>query len=164
MPGRHGSTVVLREACAADADDILEWRNDPVTRAMSRRTEAIGQSDHLNWLTATLHMRGRLLLVAEIDATKIGMARFDELAPDTWEVSINLNPAHRGKGLSRIVLERALAAIKARRPERILAEIKPVNEVSRHVFEALGFRRTSADGIMDRFELVVRHSTGGRGR
>jgi L-amino acid N-acyltransferase YncA len=150
---RAHPTLALRKACAADAIDILAWRNDPVTRAMSRNTGVIGCDDHLQWFAAALQDPARLLLIAMAGEAKVGMARFDELAPRVWEVSINLNPACRGQGLSHAVLSGALQAITERHAERIMAEIKPTNAVSRHLFEAHGFRKVAHGREMDTFEL-----------
>ncbi len=150
-----GPALVLREARAADAVDILAWRNDSVTRAMSRHTEAVGRDEHVNWFAAALQDPARLLLVAVAGETKVGMARFDELAAHAWEVSINLNPACRGKGLSHAVLSGALQIIASRHPKRIVAEIKPGNNVSRHLFEAHGFHQIAHSTEMDTFELVM---------
>lgn len=153
---RRIPVLLLRQADAADAFDILAWRNDPVTRAMSRHTEVVERDDHLHWFAATLQDPARLLLVAQDGEIKVGMARFDELTPRVWEVGINLNPACRGRGLSHAVLSGALRAIGDRHPERIVAEIKPANDVSRHLFEAHGFRKIARSGGMDTFELVMR--------
>lgn len=150
-----GSGLTLREASAADAADILNWRNDPVTRAMSRRTDLIDRQAHLQWFASALHDPTKLVLVAVASGSKVAIARFDMLAPRVWEVSINLNPAHRGKGLSRAVLSGALEAMKARHPTKIVAEIKPINRVSRHLFEACGFRRIASREGMDTYELAI---------
>lgn len=126
---------------------------------MSRNTDVVGRDAHLRWFAAALDDPARLLLIAQSGETKVGMARFDELAPRVWEVSINLNPACRGQGLGRPLLSGAVQAITGRHPERIVAEIKPANAVSRHLFEALGFRRVAHGGDVDKFELVMAHDT-----
>jgi RimJ/RimL family protein N-acetyltransferase len=151
---RTSANLTLRPATVDDATDLLDWRNDPVTRTMSRHTELIDREDHLQWFGAALHDPAKLLLVGVIDGSKVGVARFDLLAPRVWEVSINLSPCHRGKGLSHAVLSCALDAIKTRHPGRIIAEIKPVNSVSRHLFEACGFRKI-ASGEVDTYELAM---------
>ena len=50
-------------------------------------------------------------------------------------------------------------AITDRRPERIMAEIKPENAVSRHLFEAHGFCRVAHGEEMDTFELAMARGT-----
>jgi L-amino acid N-acyltransferase YncA len=149
-----GANLVLRRATDGDATDILDWRNDPVTRAMSRHIEPIGWEDHLQWFRAALRDPAKLLLVGVMGGSKVAIARFDLLAPRVWEVSINLSPGHRGKGLSHAVLSGALDAIKIRHPTKIVAEIRPVNSVSRHLFEACGFRKV-ASGEVDTYELPM---------
>jgi RimJ/RimL family protein N-acetyltransferase len=148
----------MRAATPDDALDLLAWRNDPATRAMSRNAGVIAREAHLQWYEAALQDRAKLLLVGCVEGEAVGMARFDLLAPGRWEVSINLDPAKRGRGLSRPLLAAALAELETRRPEVVVAEIKPANAVSRHLFESLGFRHVSRDADMDSYQLVPRRS------
>lgn len=144
----------LRPATADDVEDLLLWRNDDVTRRMSRNTGLVAREDHLKWCASALRDPAKLLLIGCVNGGAVGMARFDLLEPGVWEVSINLNPACRGQGLSRPLLAAALAAIALQQPTRVVAEIKPVNAVSRHLFESLGFRLVQAGDAMNRYALV----------
>jgi spore coat polysaccharide biosynthesis protein SpsF len=148
------ASLILRVATLDDAMDILEWRNDVVTRAMSRQSDAVSRDDHLRWFTRALVDPARLLLMGCVAGEKIGMTRFDLLAPGTWEVNINLAPAQRGKGFSHVLLAVSLQTIAERRPQKIVAEIKPANARSRRLFEAHGFRRIEQGETMDRFEFL----------
>jgi len=144
----------LRPATAEDAEDLLLWRNDEVTRRMSRNTGMVAREDHLKWYASALSDPAKLLLIGCVNGSAIGMARFDLLEPGVWEVSINLDPACRGRGLSRPLLAAALAAIAQRQPTRVVARIKPFNAVSRHLFESLGFRLVQAGEAMNRYALA----------
>jgi len=150
-------SFVLRDATLDDAAELLEWRNDAVTRAMSRNTTAVSDADHRRWFARTLDDPAKLLLVGCIAGDKVGMVRFDRLASSTWEVNINLAPGHRGKGWSHALLAAALESVMAaHRPAEIVAEIKPENVPSRRLFEAHGFRRIGSFGEVDRFVLSCR--------
>lgn len=150
------ASLALRAATLDDAAAIREWRNDELTRTMSRNAAAVSEADHMRWFVRTLDDPAKLLLVGSVAGDKVGMARFDRLAPDTWEVNINLAPAHRGKGWSHDLLAAALEAVAAHNPMEIVAEIKPENAPSRRLFEAHGFRRVGTFGEVDRFVLSCR--------
>src|SRR5579871_1373732 len=145
--------MIVRRATLADAPDVLAWRNDPHARAMSRNTDAVGDTEHMAWFVRALEDPGRLLLIGEQAGGKVGMVRIDR--GDESEVSINVNPACRGRGLGAALLAQALAQVDG----PIVAEIKPDNRVSRRLFESAGFapdgeregmlryRKASAPGI-----------------
>jgi UDP-2,4-diacetamido-2,4,6-trideoxy-beta-L-altropyranose hydrolase len=97
--------VTVRPATAADALAVLAWRNDPHTRAMSRDQDEVDTAAHVAWFAAALADPRRTLLIGEADGEAIGMVRLDH--GDEPEVSINLNPAHRGRGLSAPLLAAA---------------------------------------------------------
>lgn len=134
--------VIVRPAREADALDVLAWRNDPVTRAMARNQEAVDEASHLAWFAGALADPRRTCLIGELGGEKIGMVRFDR--GDETEVSINLNPAHRGRGLSQPLLAAALAL----EPGEVWAEIRPENAASLRLFERAGFQfRAMRDGL-----------------
>ena len=49
---------------------LLEWRNDPVTRAVSRHHGVVALDDHLTWLRAALERPDRHLLVGSLDGAR----------------------------------------------------------------------------------------------
>ena len=63
-PAAAAVDLWVRPATEADADALLRWRNDPVTRAASRDTGEVGAEQHRAWLAATLADPGRHLLLA----------------------------------------------------------------------------------------------------
>ncbi len=136
----RSSVVKLRPATFDDSNDLLVWRNDPHTRAMSRDHDLVAPDDHKRWFTKALHDKGRVILLAEHEGRKIGVARFDQTETG-WETGINLNPAERGKGLGGALLTMAVERFTIDHPDQILtAVIRPDNSVSRAIFEACGFR------------------------
>jgi ribosomal protein S18 acetylase RimI-like enzyme len=153
VPPTKAVAMKIREATIDDAMDILVWRNDPLTRQMSRHTGAIAKENHLTWFAKALGNAAQLLLVAMKEGVKVGMVRFDLIAPGIWKISINLNPSQRRKGYSHQVLAAALDFIGARSPTKVIAEIRHENEVSRHLFEGYGFRWTAEREGFDSFEL-----------
>ena len=80
-----------------DSQRIWQWRNDPVTRAMSVTTEEIPWDRHRAWYSQAATDPSRVLLLVFEDDSPVGMVRFDLQALADAEVSINLNPQARGR-------------------------------------------------------------------
>lgn len=143
--------VRARPAAMDDARDIFDWRNDPVTRAMSVAGEIIVWEEHCRWLARSLADKGRLLLICESLASpggqKCAVVVFDCRDRERAVVSVNLAPAMRGQGLAPPCLEEAIFVLRDRFPDvRLLeARIKPINQASQRSFARVGFRRTGTE-------------------
>jgi RimJ/RimL family protein N-acetyltransferase len=142
--------MFVRKATKADALDVLSWRNDPLTRSMSRAPDEVGQASHLEWFEKALGDPSRTLLIGELDGQKIGMVRFDH--GEETEVSININPACRGQGLSHALLTESMTWVCG----TLVAEIRPENLASQRLFEHAGF---SFDGERDDLRRYVGKAT-----
>lgn len=141
----------LRRATIDDALEVLRWRNDPHTRAMSRDGSAVERQAHLDWFGRAVESPDRLLLIGEASGQAVGMVRFDRDGR-VWEVSINVAPEARGRGRGAGLLAAGLEAFAALHPAAgIRAVIKRENAASLRLFEGLGFRPTGADGELLHF-------------
>ncbi|GJD51932.1 UDP-N-acetylglucosamine--N-acetylmuramyl-(pentapeptide) pyrophosphoryl-undecaprenol N-acetylglucosamine transferase [Methylobacterium crusticola] len=153
-PGPVGR-LSLRPAGPADARMLWVWRNDPLTRAMSRSSDAVAWEGHGAWLRTRLAEPGRTrLLVAEADGEPAGSLRLDRL-PDgvAAEVSLTVSPLLRGRGLGA----RLLAALCGHAADtgfcrRLAAAVRADNAASRTVFERAGFRLVQAGTPWLRYE------------
>ncbi|HVA13862.1 MAG TPA: GNAT family N-acetyltransferase [Stellaceae bacterium] len=123
--------IVLRPATPDDAERLLAWRNDPVTRAHSRRQHALSWAE----LMAAPAGTTRESYVGELDGHPVGSLHLD-YAGTACELSWTVAPAERGRGIGRALVAAAVAA--ARAPE-LVALIKPANEASRRIADSLGF-------------------------
>lgn len=134
--------MIIRRATLDDALDVLIWRNDPLTRAMSRTQDEVEQQAHLAWFSRALDDGASTLLIGEGGGEKIGMVRFDHGA--ATEVSININPLCRGRGLGHELLAEALTWATG----DLWAVIKDENLASRRLFERAGFElQETTDGL-----------------
>ena len=89
--------IKIRCAEATDCEDILAWRNDPLTRSMSVDGSIISLTAHRVWFERSLISLSRNLYIGELGASKIGVCIFDFKTDRTaTEVSINMNPESRG--------------------------------------------------------------------
>lgn len=143
-----GAAVLrVRLATLADAAELLEWRNDEHTRAASRSVGQVSRDQHERWLAAVLaDPRRKLYIIETTDGPvrSVGMCRFDSEDSGPTEVSINLNPAFRGRGLAAPVLSAAIEMFRARGGGELTATIRPGNHASIRAFERAGFRLSEA--------------------
>jgi RimJ/RimL family protein N-acetyltransferase len=145
--------INIRPAAAQDSRNLFKWRNDPLTRLASISQAEVGWPDHERWFVNSLESSERHICIAEITeglaVRAVGMCRFD-LDPkrEIAEVSINLNPAFRGRGLAAPVLQAALQHFLAEHSGVALeATIRLANSASERIFTSSGFSRRSADAV-----------------
>jgi RimJ/RimL family protein N-acetyltransferase len=136
-------SVSLRPVTMEDAACLLEWRNDPTTRAASHNTEQVPLEIHLAWLDRALQNPSRYLYMAEHDGTPVGTVRAD-LSAAVWEMSWTVAPEYRRRGFGK-----AMVAAVATRHNPIRAEIKAGNAASIRIATASGMRAVAErDGIL----------------
>ncbi len=133
-------TVEVRAAEAADAETVLRWRNDPLTRAMSRTPDAVGPEAHALFWRRVLADPELKFLIGEVDGRPFGVSAFEKVDGE-WEASLHIDPARRGSGLAAPLLRAGMNAAFAGPAPLLRAEIKEDNTASRRVFEAVGFTR-----------------------
>jgi RimJ/RimL family protein N-acetyltransferase len=134
------AAIALRAARPDDARRLLEWANDPATRAASFDREPIAWQEHVAWLAAVLDDPARRLWIAEEAGVPVGQVRVDRAADGVGVVSIGLAAGARGRGLGREVLALGLAAAAAELGiHRARAIVRAANLPSRRLFEGAGF-------------------------
>jgi GNAT superfamily N-acetyltransferase len=72
------------------------------------------------------------------DAEHRGLVTLGRGLVDRWEISLELNPAARGRGLGRAMITAARAFVPADEP--VFAQVSPGNAQSLRAFLAAGFR------------------------
>ncbi len=152
----------MRPVELADAEALLEWRNDFETRRLARTQGVISLRDHMKWLEAAIADEARLYRVlwdvgAEADVP-LASVRYD-LEPDTGcaEVSILVAPTGRGRGIGRVALEQSLPELRQWRPEvtEVLAVVHENNLASRRLFESTGYTYRDSDGDWRTYVLAL---------
>ena len=91
-----------------------------------------------------------VVLVAELDGaivgyTYAGMEGHDWMAlrgPAGALYDIVVDPAHRGHGIGRQLLDATVAELKARGAPRVVLSTAERNATAQHLFDRAGFRRT----------------------
>ncbi|RYG39224.1 MAG: UDP-2,4-diacetamido-2,4,6-trideoxy-beta-L-altropyranose hydrolase [Burkholderiales bacterium] len=133
--------MTLRAATGDDGVLLHAWRNDPVTRSVSGKSDEIAITDHLRWLDALLANPLRALYVAEVAGQPVGSIRFDRLPNGMFEVSLYLDPGLHGLGLGRRML--LLGEIKTMEMQggdiEFVATVLAGNDASARLFESCGY-------------------------
>jgi RimJ/RimL family protein N-acetyltransferase len=140
--------LVLREALHSDAEILLQWRNDPVTRQHARSQTFVDAEEHIAWLSSCLADPKRFLLIAEtLDGSPVGTVRFDFRVLDcTLEVSITVAPEYRGRQQAGALLKIGELWVTQRLGEcTFRAFIMPGNPASIRLFERAGYARSPED-------------------
>jgi RimJ/RimL family protein N-acetyltransferase len=133
--------VSVRAALPEDSLDIWAWRNDKETQKMSVSQTPIGRENHEAWYNLALTSTNcHIFIGLDYDGKKIGVCRFDyELEKNEAAVSINLNPAMRGKLLSSALLSAAMKAYFEIHEIELSAVVRKENQASARCFIRCGF-------------------------
>jgi RimJ/RimL family protein N-acetyltransferase len=111
----------IRPAQMSDAEILFQWRNDPLTRAMSRNADPVSWEAHIRWLTERLARTEPHLYIAETSAP-VGTFRLDG-----DEISYTVAPEARGNGIGLAMLSKVremFGPCRAEIYERNAASIK----------------------------------------
>ena len=132
------------------------WRNDPATRLASLNTSEIAWDDHSAWYSDALGKPSIALYISEssnVESESIGMCRFNISENQaSAEVSINLNPEYRGKGLAQGVLHDSIQLFSEEFPNvrELTATIRTSNSASIKIFHLENFETLNeVDGVYD---------------
>ena len=129
------SSIKIRIASEGDSEQLLEWRNHPSIRKVSRNPEIINQEDHHNWFAAVMSSPDRWLLVGSRNNVPVGVVRFD-MEADGVEVSIYVDPHIKEPGMGGELLRSAEHWLAENRPSiaRVYAHVIADNKRSHRLF------------------------------
>lgn len=131
-------TLCLRRATLADAGLLLDWRNDPLARAMSFDSSAVSWHDHVRWLEKQLADDRVHLLIGTADEVPVGQVRLD-LRGEVGVVSYSVDAALRGAGFGEALVRTAVRSCVAPPQAGFIARVKAENAASRKIFQRLGW-------------------------
>lgn len=129
---------ILRVRRAEDRDmrAVFELSNDPIVRTNSIHSEPIAWETHVAWFNRAITDPDVAFFVAETEAGKlVGQIRFNRRGGD-WVVSISIDSAYRGRGLTKALLLEAMSHIPQ---AAFVAEIATSNTASLRLFASVGF-------------------------
>lgn len=134
----------IRYAKIDDSEDLFLWRNDPLSRAMSIQMGLISLEEHKIWFNSSLVNSSKKIYIGIVGDLKIGVSIFD-YKNGTAEVSININPAARNKGLGYYLLSNSILEYKKINDCSLRAVIKNENIKSIKLFKKCGFNFLNND-------------------
>ncbi|MBN1104390.1 MAG: GNAT family N-acetyltransferase [Deltaproteobacteria bacterium] len=135
--------IEFRKAGWEDRGLLFRWRNDPLTRRYSLNPEPLVEAEHNQWFAASMENERRILLLACVDGTVVGVLRLDLVDESlrTAEVSIYVDPERHGQGLGKEVLQGAAIWVEKNTSiERLQAKVVQDNGPSVRIFKGCGFR------------------------
>jgi RimJ/RimL family protein N-acetyltransferase len=153
------SELTYRRANLSDSRDLFEWRNDLATRKASMRTNEVTWDEHTVWFEKVIASDESNLLIfhdVNVISQKIGMTRIDtDKAGTEAEISINVNPALRGRGFSvEMVSSTVSNAFKEFEHVNVIhAVVREDNLASLRVFEKAGFSLDSRGSGVAHFSV-----------
>ena len=129
--------MIIRKAVKKDSLDIWLWRTDRMSVFFSKNKKKITIKNHNRWFKKNLKnpkIKSYIgLIVKKNKKKKIGIVRF-KIKGKSALVSINLNPAMRGRGLSYMLLAAGIKKILKFGKIKLVAEIKMNNLASINCF------------------------------
>ena len=142
MLGLEGN-LHLKRVTKSDQDLLLRWANDPIVRSNSLSSDFISFAAHESWFKAGLSDPDRLHWIATDNrGCPVGQIRLDS-QPNEHSVvlSLSLDTAARGLGLSSIMVNRAITSMQFhwRSACTLIANVLSSNKASQALFSALGF-------------------------
>lgn len=142
--------LTFQSAETGDEELLLEWANDAQTRSQSFHTEQIDKETHRKWYAESLKSTKRELLLCCHGETPIGLFRLDQRTETEYEISYSIAAEYRGRGYGEAMLMLGEELARERHPklQRLLAEVKPDNGASRHLFEKLGYAVCEAEACV----------------
>jgi RimJ/RimL family protein N-acetyltransferase len=126
----------FRPAVESDARLIFDWRNDPLTRQQSHNTHALDWYSHLEWFRNVLLSDDRIIQIGLNESEPCGSIRQDRISGKKWLLSWMINPALRGQGFGKALLQQFVLKY----PGDYLAEIKNENIASIKMVQTAGFQ------------------------
>lgn len=150
----------VRLADLGDSHVVWTWRNDEVSRKMSRNQSLIPWRVHSEWFLQTLTNPNRIIFIGMIQKKAVSAVRYDRL--DTLstclEISISVAPEWRGRGLGQRSIVTSIPLVKDyfHLANCAIANIRLQNYASLNAFMNCGFREVNQiEPDFRRFEISI---------
>ncbi|MHB2153628.1 GNAT family N-acetyltransferase [Calditrichota bacterium GD2] len=133
--------IKIRKARLEDAGILYELANDIEVRKNSINKNVISWEKHISWLKNKILNKNYYIFLFFKDDQFVGQVRFFKEKREA-HISISLHPSFRGKGISKILLDKGIKKLlfSENTIERIVALIRPSNLPSIKSFLSIGFQ------------------------
>jgi L-amino acid N-acyltransferase len=136
----------VRPATTNDAPVMLEIYNDAILKTTAVYSyEAVTLENRIEWLEGKAR-DGWPVFVAEDAGNVLGYSSYGPFRAwpayvHTVENSIYVHPAHRGRGIGKLLIPPLLEAARSQQMHALIAGIDAENEASRRLHEHFGFEK-----------------------
>ena len=141
---------LIRKIVNEDWDDLLNWRNDELTRKMSINGGVVKKEEHYSYMEKMSNNNNREQYIFIHDKNKVGTLRIDKLNDGFEEISYTINPRYRGGGFGSLMIKLFLFD----KVGQYRCEIKPENIGSIKMVEKNGFQYRSKNEEILVYELI----------
>lgn len=131
----------LRILDASDMEDLYSWRNHPLVRKKSFRSDPLSWEEHQRWFKRKSESPDTTIYIGYYQGNKVGMIRFDN-GSESIKVSVMMSPDFMGRNLGSKLIQLGVKTIMETKGlgRIITAEIKKNNIASIKAFEKAGFK------------------------
>tara|TARA_B100000212_G_scaffold106236_1_gene78708 strand:- start:10 stop:486 length:477 start_codon:yes stop_codon:yes gene_type:complete len=140
--------IKIKKANHEYSHDLWEWRNDRLTRKMSKNSNYITWENHKKWFSKVIIDPDIFFYVGEIENKIMGSVRFAKHSKslDDYFVNINISPNNRGRGLSKLLLNSSINKFSSEvnKIRFLKAEVKEINNISKKLFKNYGFEEENS--------------------
>lgn len=135
----------LRRLERKDRELLYSWRDQTPGRSTALETSFITYEDHCEWFRERYSDKDTVILILEKGDKPAGQCRFEK-NKEGAVVSASIAKEQRGKGLSKVLLGKALEYLRLNRPDMfpVTAYIRPENTRSKRTFISAGFVEAEA--------------------
>ncbi|MDO4166472.1 MAG: GNAT family N-acetyltransferase [Eubacteriales bacterium] len=139
-------SIFLREATKDDADIILEWRNDPLTRNQSFSKGLIDRETHIQWFLNKLSDTNCFLFILMDGTERVGHLRIDKVN-DIGEISYMIAPDKRKRGYGKKIIGLSERVVP-HNINALIGLVQNTNESSKKCFISNHYSEFSAGDII----------------
>ncbi|MFH0922977.1 MAG: GNAT family N-acetyltransferase [Candidatus Micrarchaeota archaeon] len=132
----------IRKAVLSDRKAIWTWRNDPITRANSRNPASISWKQHSAWFSTAFEKGNPKIFIVSSGRARAGAVLLN-VRGKLCEVSVNIAPSFRGRGVGSSAIKLASNVAKRQGLLSLEAFIKKNNLASQKAFEKNGFVKST---------------------
>lgn len=144
--------ISLRPATIEDAQTILAWRNDPISRENSFSSDEISLEEHMMWMQKKLSDETCQMYLMSDGGEDVGQIRIDIIG-QVGEISYLIAPKYRGKGYGTDIIEQYEKHADDRLSV-LVGLVKSGNEASKRCFEKNSYIRLSGNGTDCYMKLI----------
>jgi UDP-2,4-diacetamido-2,4,6-trideoxy-beta-L-altropyranose hydrolase len=145
----------LRLVRETDCQLLFDWAIEPAARAASFQSAAISWDSHVQWFSERLRDPECVIYIGENAADEpVGMVRF-HIKGDSAVLSVSVARHLRSVGWGRGLIAFAThSLVRTRSIRRIDAFVKPENDASVRLFDAMGYRRVATEKVSGQDALL----------